>query len=115
MGSLLQQQVQDEDSRIAKEVAQNEAKLLREEQFKEKKFRQTVAEINQHRIHTVSLHLGFKLRKEFVILIIFIILIAKETRTRACRAKERRRGIDERKNTSRSHGTIVRTREEQAE
>ena len=110
LGSLLQQQVQDEDSRIAKEVAQNEAKLLQEEQLKEKKFRQTVAEINQHRIHTVSLNLVliYVFNKYYY----YMMSIAKETRTRACRAKERGRGVDERKNTSRSHGSVVRTREE---
>lgn len=54
LGTLLKQQVEDEDFRIAKEVAKNEAKLLKEEQFKDAKFRREMAEIHKHRIDTVN-------------------------------------------------------------
>lgn len=55
LGSLLKQQAEDEDFRIAKEVAKREARVQEEEQLKEKKFRQAMAEINQHRLETVGL------------------------------------------------------------
>lgn len=53
LGAMLKQQVEDEDFRIAKEVAKNEARVLREEQLKDMKFKQDMDEINKHRIETV--------------------------------------------------------------
>lgn len=54
LGSLLNQKVDDEDFRIGKAVAKNEAKLAQEEKFKEMKFRREMAEIYQHRMETVN-------------------------------------------------------------
>jgi hypothetical protein len=54
LGSLLKQQVADEDFRIAKAVAQNEAKLAQEEYYKELKYRKEINEIEQYRLETVS-------------------------------------------------------------
>jgi hypothetical protein len=54
LGSLLKQQTEDEEFRIANEVAKNEAKLFQEEQFKDMKFKREMAEINKHRIETVG-------------------------------------------------------------
>lgn len=54
LGSLLKQQAEDEDFRIAKEVAKNEAKLLEQEQVKEKKLKEAIEQINKHRLDTVS-------------------------------------------------------------
>ncbi|CAF0783083.1 unnamed protein product [Brachionus calyciflorus] len=54
LGSMLKTQVEDEEFRIAKAVAKNEAKLAQEELFKEMKFRKELAEIHQHRIETIK-------------------------------------------------------------
>lgn len=54
LGSLLKQQVEDEDFRIAKEVAKNEARTLEEERLKEQKFKEAMDSINKHRIDTVN-------------------------------------------------------------
>lgn len=53
LGSLLKTQVEDEEFRIAKAIAKNEAKLAQEQMFKEMKFRKELAEIHQHRMDTV--------------------------------------------------------------
>lgn len=53
LGGLLKDQVQDEDFRIAKQVAKQEAKLAQEEFFKEMKYKKEIGEINQYRYETV--------------------------------------------------------------
>lgn len=63
LGSLLKQQVEDEDFRIAKEVAKNEARTLEEERLKEQKFKEAMDSINKHRIDTVNFFYIYKLKK----------------------------------------------------
>lgn len=53
LGAMLKTQVEDEEFRIAKAVAKNEAKLAQEELFKEMKYRKELGEIHKHRIDTV--------------------------------------------------------------
>lgn len=53
LGTMLKTQVEDEEFRIAKTVAKNEAKLAQEELFKEMKLRKELAEIHKHRLDTV--------------------------------------------------------------
>lgn len=53
LGAMLKTQVEDEEFRIAKTVAKNQAKLAQEEFFKEMKLRKELAEIHQHRLETV--------------------------------------------------------------
>jgi hypothetical protein len=55
LGSLLKQQVEDEDFRIAKAVEKQENKRAKEEREKELKFKREIDEIAKHRIDTVSL------------------------------------------------------------
>ena len=50
----MKEEVADEEFRIAKAVARQEAKLAAEEQFKEDKFRREIGEIHKHRIDTVK-------------------------------------------------------------
>ena len=54
LGTLLKQQVADEDFRIAKAVAKNEAKLAQEEYEKYMRAQKELKEINDYRLHTVS-------------------------------------------------------------
>ena len=54
LGSLLTQQVADEDFRIAKAVAKNEAKLAQEEYEKYMRATKELKEINDYRLQTVS-------------------------------------------------------------
>ena len=54
IGSLMKEEVADEEFRIAKAVARQEARLAAEEQFKEDKFRREIGEIHKHRIDTVK-------------------------------------------------------------
>jgi hypothetical protein len=51
----MKEEVADEEFRIAKAVARQEAKLAAEEQFKEDKFRREIGEIHNHRIDTVRI------------------------------------------------------------
>lgn len=60
LGSLLKEQVADEDFRIAKAVAQNEAKLAHEEYYKELKYRKEISEIDQYRLEIVSFLIQFQ-------------------------------------------------------
>jgi hypothetical protein len=53
LGSLLKEQVADEDFRIAKAVAQNEAKLAQQEYYNELKYKNEINEINHYRLQTV--------------------------------------------------------------
>ena len=53
LGSLLKQQVEDEEFRIAKAVEKQDAKRAQEERDKELKFTKEMEEINQHRVNTV--------------------------------------------------------------
>jgi hypothetical protein len=54
LGSLLKQQVEDEDFRIAKAVQKQEAKRAQEEHDKELKFKKDLEEIHKHRVDTVN-------------------------------------------------------------
>ena len=54
IGSMMKQQVSDEDFRIAKALAKLQAKQLQEEHYKEQKVRQELTDIHRHRQQTIK-------------------------------------------------------------
>lgn len=64
LGSLLKQQVADEDFRIAKAVAKNEAKMAQEEYEKFMRAQKELKEINDYRLETIKRKEMEQMKKE---------------------------------------------------